>query len=238
MTTCTKSSKGFTLVEVLIGLGITSIILTLLGTYLQANTDLKRRIEVRTEVQDRVRQVADFVTQDLQMIGAKRYINGSSVTTPSAWQSCSSANPCLSGVQDSINRRDVFGGRYITSLLPSADSCRRFEYSFSDLTWLRREWRCQDLPPAFDVLAENILAFEVLYVCSNQTTRVTPNCGSNLYLRSARFAVVGRSNVKTEIYQNPTIALPSGASVTCPSEFICFVLSQEVAMPNLQGQVL
>ena len=231
-----QRAHGFTVIELVVAAAVFGILLTFAGTYFVSSAELSRLSQTRTEVQDKARTVMQLVTQDLQMVGASRYVSGSTVTEIADWVACSSANPCLSGTNNSS--LDSFGGRYVTSLQPSpnADACRRFAYGFSSNTLQRSDVQCAAASNSFQDFAGNVLALDVIYMCSDSSTAQTPSgCPAGMYARSARVTVVVASDNARGGQDPNSYALVSGGSVACPASRVCFSLTQEVLLPNLKG---
>lgn len=230
-----KRQAGFTIIEMMVAGAIFAVVMGLVGVFLSSSTQLQRRTQARSELQDRVRTVMQLVTQDLQMVGAGQYISNSTVQKVSSWDKCY-VTSCLDGVNDAINNRDAVSGRYVTSLLAFSEACRKFSYSFSGTTLRRSDVRCDASSASDQDLAENILALDIQYQCSTGATGNAPSdCPKtqDQFLRSAKVSIVGRS-------ENPfgqdtgTYSLVGGGSVNCPASYLCFGMTQEVLLPNLK----
>jgi prepilin-type N-terminal cleavage/methylation domain-containing protein len=114
--------RGFTLVELLIAMGILAGILTLVAVYFGDQRDLTQRTQSRSEVQDRVRMVMQMVTQDLQMVGSRGFLDSSGNLITTVSSGCSGVN-CLTSTNAGV--QDGFAAQYVTSLRTnSAQACR------------------------------------------------------------------------------------------------------------------
>lgn len=241
--------SGYTLVELLVSLGILSVILGILGAYFASQAQLSRRTQVRSDVQDRVRTVMQLVTQDLLMVGASHYINRDAagvweVTSANGFTPCTQSAPCI--VAEDAGARDAVYVRYVTSLR-DGQRCREVRYKFVGASLRRDDAECKTPPsetplstvPA-ESLAEDILAMDVRYYCSDAPppsgmVRNSPTeCGTT-YPRSARVTVIGRSGTTVSPPPDPeTLATIQGQAIQCPAGQICYLLEQEVQFPNLK----
>ena len=222
---------GFTLVELLIAMGILAGILTLVAVYFGDQRDLTHRTQSRSEVQDRVRMVMQMVTQDLQMVGSRGFLdnNGNLDTTVSS--QCSGVN-CLTTADAGV--QDGFGVQYVTNLRTgSAQACRAVQYAFSGNTLQRSDVPCGTAASLID-LAPDILAMDIQYQCSNNTTANTASCPAGSYPRSARVTVIGQSATSISNISASSYTTASGSTVNCPAGRICLALTQEILMPNLK----
>ncbi len=223
---------GFTLVELLVAMGILAGILTLVAVYFGDQRDLTRRTQSRSEVQDRVRMVMQMVTQDLQMVGSRGFLdtNGNLVTTVSS--GCSGVN-CLTSTNAGV--QDGFAVQYVTNLRSdSAQACRVVQYAFSGNTLQRSDVPCGTTASLVD-LAPDILAMDIQYQCSNNTTADTASCPAGSYPRSARVTVIGQSATTISNIASSSYTTVSGSAVNCPAGRICLALTQEILMPNLKN---
>ncbi|MFD3005013.1 prepilin-type N-terminal cleavage/methylation domain-containing protein [Thermus tengchongensis] len=245
--------QGFSLLELLLASAILVVLGVLVTRALLDQADLARRTQARNEVQDRVRMVMELVKQDLMMAGSSRYVSFSAGSANSfiagvteaisGWQGCSSTNPCLSAdAGNSTSLRDRFSVRYITSLRPTSEACRKVEYSFDSYTLRRSDVGCsQSASP--QPLADNILVLNLRFECSDGSFADTgsPPCTGNRYARAAYITVVGFS--LTPAPGNPpdasSFSVVSGNSTlteNCPLGRICFGTSERVELPSLKDQ--
>jgi prepilin-type N-terminal cleavage/methylation domain-containing protein len=230
-----KRQSGFTIIEMLVAGAVFAVVMGMVGMFFSSNTQLQRRTQARSELQDRVRTVMQLLTQDLQLVGAGQYISGSSVQKVSGWNRCD-VTVCIDGTNDSTTNRDTVSGRYVTSLLAFADACRKFSYSFSGTTLRRSDVKCNAAGSSDQDLADNILALDIKYECSTGTGYdVASGCprNSGQFLRSVKVTVVGQSDT---VYGQDTTPYPlaNGGSVNCSSNYLCFGMTQEVLLPNLK----
>ena len=245
------STQGFTVIEVLITGLILVVVLGIVSTFLVQQMQLNRTTQARNEVQDKVRQVAEVVAQDLHMAGASRYVDEDGDSSAGViLASCNFEEvKCLKG--EDGGTLDTLEIAYITSLRDDADlSCRNVSYVVADGVLLRSDRRCDPLDPTpsdrthdHQPFADNILAFDIQYVCSNAATvdyypdsSDCPKGTGVTYPRTARFTVVGESNVRAPVQGEEEYVTVSGQTVTCGPERVCFAQSREVLMPNLKDQ--
>ncbi len=224
--------RGFTLVELLIAMGILAGILTLVAVYFGDQRDLTQRTQSRSEVQDRVRMVMQMVTQDLQMVGSRGFLDSSGNLITTVSSGCSGVN-CISSTNAGV--QDGFTAQYVTTLRTDQNqACRMVSYAFSGNTLLRSDVPCGSAASLVD-LAPNILAMDIQYQCSNNTTSNTASCPSGSYPRSARVTVIGQSASTVANISASSYTTASGSTVNCPAGRICLALTQEVLMPNLKN---
>lgn len=224
--------RGFTLVELLIAMGILAGILTLVAVYFADQRDLTQRTQSRSEVQDRVRMVMQMVTQDLQMVGSRGFLDSSGNLVTTVSSGCSGVN-CLTSTNAGV--QDGFAAQYVTTLrTDSAQACRAVSYAFSGNTLQRSDVPCGSAASLVD-LAPHILAMDIQYQCSNNTTSNTVSCPSGSYPRSARVTVIGQSASTVANISASSYTTASGSTVSCPAGRICLALTQEVLMPNLKN---
>ena len=249
-----RSNSGMTIVELIIAGFILTVILGIVGTFLAEQGKLNHANLVASEVQDKTRLVAQLVTQDLQLGGAKTYVdeNGEIIAiSASTIQSCpndGSEDTCL--VAENGNEKDGFSTVYINTLRTPAESCREVGYRFDGNMLQRADRGCAGstdlLDPSADAasysdLAPNILALDIQYKCSDGTAMAAyPDqsaCPLNAgYLRSAVITVVAQSTNPLEGRSSETFTTVSGQTVTCPADFRCFSIQQEVLMPNFKNR--
>ena len=244
------STQGFTVIEVLITGLILVVVLGIVSTFLVQQMQLNRTTQARNEVQDKVRQVAEVVAQDLHMAGASRYVDEDGDSSAGViLESCNfQAVLCLSG--DDGGLLDTLEVAYVTSLRDAGISCRNVSYKVEDGVLLRSDRLCDPLGPTppnrshdYQPFADNILAFDIQYVCSNGATvdyypdnSDCPKGTGVTYPRTARFTVVGESNMRAPVQGEEEYVTVSGQTVTCGPERVCFAQSREVLMPNLKDQ--
>uniref|UniRef100_UPI002601D53D PilW family protein n=1 Tax=uncultured Meiothermus sp. TaxID=157471 RepID=UPI002601D53D len=220
-------------VELLIAMGILAGILALVAVYFGDQRDLTLRTQSRSEVQDRVRMVMQMVTQDLQMVGSRGFLDSSGNLVTTVSSGCSGAN-CLTSTDEGV--QDGFTVQYVTNLRAStAQPCRGVSYAFSSNTLQRSDVPCGGAVSLVD-LAPDILAMDILYQCSNNTTANTSaGCPAGSFPRSARVTVIGQSTSTLSNIASTSHTTSSGSTVNCPSGRICLALTQEVLMPNLKN---
>ncbi|GEM84062.1 PilW family protein [Meiothermus hypogaeus] len=229
---------GFTLVELLIAMGILAGILTLVAIYFGDQRDLTQRTQGRSEVQDRVRMVMQMVTQDLQMVGSRGFLDSSGNLITTVSSGCSGVS-CITSTNTGV--QDGFTVQYVTTLRVDSSgnpdptkACRTVSYGFSGNTLQRSDVLCGSAASLVD-LAPNILALDIQYQCSNNTTADTASCPAGSYPRSARVTVIGQSAATVANIPASSYTTASGGTVNCPPGRICLALTQEVLMPNLKN---
>lgn len=230
--------RGFTLVELLIAMGILAGILTLVAVYFGDQRDLTQRTQSRSEVQDRVRMVMQMVTQDLQMVGSRGFLDSSGNLITTVSSGCSGVN-CITSSNAGV--QDGFRAQYVTTLRRDlaqqpdpTQACRAVRYAFSGNTLQRSDVPCGSADSLVD-LAPHILALDIQYQCSNNTTSDTESCPSGSYPRSARVTVIGQSASTVANISASSYTTASGSTVGCPAGRICLALTQEILMPNLKN---
>lgn len=247
-----KSRSGITIVELLIAGFILTVILGIVSTFLSQQSRLNRATLIASEVQDKTRLVMQLVVQDLQLGGAKKYIdeNGDNLSTSgiSSCPSDGSENTCLTA--SGSGAQDVFSTVYVNTVRSPAEACREVGYRFEGNMLQRADRDCSGsadlLDPTTDAsaysdLAPNILGLDIQYKCSDSTpmsnypdqTLCPVGAG---YLRSAVVTVVGRSDNRSEGRPAENFTTVSGQTVTCPQHFRCFSIQQEVLMPNFKDR--
>lgn len=237
-----QGRAGFSLVELLVAAAIFTVVLGLVTTYLVDHLRLTNNIQARNEVEDKVRSTMQMLMQDLQMAGSSRYSDADgNVDEDVTLYSCiftTCLEPDTNGASDA---QDTVWMEYVTNLRPTGEACRQISYSFSGTTLQRSDVACgQDPNP--QALAENILALDIVYVCSNRNevsvfpdASDCPDSGSDkAYPRTAKVSIVGRSNDRVREAPATTTETVSGQTVSCSPEYQCFALEQEVLLPNLK----
>ncbi|TBH17404.1 prepilin-type N-terminal cleavage/methylation domain-containing protein [Thermus thermamylovorans] len=231
-----RRSSGFSLVELLVALGLLAALLALALRYFTSTAELARETQARSELQDRVRMVMQVVTADLQMAGATHWVSGGSFALYIL-----PAGSVLVGTDGGV--KDTLSLYYVTSLREQSQACRRVDYSFQGDTLYRSDVNatpssgsdCTQPSPSFQPLAEGILALDIRYLCSDGAEVDTPaDCGSEAYPRSALVEAVGYSLTPMRAAGPATLTTVSGQEVTCPQGRACYALRQEVLMPNLK----
>jgi type II secretory pathway component PulJ len=244
-------THGFTILELLLAGAMLGTLMTGLGMYFVSTTDLDRRSQAQADVQDKIRTGVQLLTQDLQTLGSSRYIKGSEVLNHADWAGCDVSPKCLEGTTGTTaaagvkSTPDSLQGRYITSLLPESEACRKFAYRVTNTSLERSEQPCTSISTNFAELADGILGFDIVYLCSDNEQVNTPACptvtlGSTSvvrFVRSARFTLIGRSSQQIPNANTAEqYALPSGGQVSCPAKYSCFAMTQDVLMPNLKDR--
>ncbi|WP_448569348.1 PilW family protein [Thermus sp.] len=222
--------KGFTLVELLVAAAILVTVLAVALRYFVATAEAGRLTQAKSELQDRVRMVMQVVSGDLQLAGAKYWTQGAT-----------SVGFTLVGVLQGTDggAKDTLTVRYVTSLRSLDSACRRVDYAFQGDTLRRSDenitsgTECKEGTPSPQPLAESILALDILYLCSDGSSRNTPDCGPDAYPRSAKLTVAGRSLIPVK-GGGGTLTTVTGQTLTCPAGRLCYAMTQEVLMPNLK----
>jgi prepilin-type N-terminal cleavage/methylation domain-containing protein len=238
------NSKGLTLVELLITMFILSVVLMLTSSYFVSSQELRRNTEARTEAQDKARLLMQAVSQDIELIGSSRYVTVSGTSTtvnsttavlPNGWVACA-ASPCVApvGTDKGLTAQDSIRGRYISSLQTLSDACRSFAYRFDGSNVQRSDVKCGS-DDNFVALADNVLALELRYQCSDGAESATPVCGGQRFLRSVQVHLIVASDRSTPNPTTTQFTLPDGSKLDCPAQRFCFSMAQEVLMPNLKG---
>ncbi|GAB6942825.1 PilW family protein [Thermus brockianus] len=230
------NQKGFSLVELLVALAILVVLLGVAVRYFASTAEMARETQAKSELQDRVRMVMQIVSGDLQLAGA-RYWNSDTHNRVFVLP----AGEILQGTNNQA--KDTLSVYYVTSLRDSNQACRRVDYDFQNDTLRRSDVNatpstgneCTGPTTSFQPLAENILALDIQYLCSDGTTKDTPeDCGAQAYPRSAVVEVVGYSRAQVRSPGPATLTTVSGEALTCPQGRACYALRQEVLLPNLK----
>lgn len=227
--------RGFTLIEVLVAMGLLAIILGVAVRYFINSSELARENQTRSELQDRVRMVMQVVSGDLQMAGARYWNSGDQNKGFSL-----PAGKVLQGNND--GPKDTLSLYYVTSLRGKSEACRRVDYDFVNDTLRRSDVNatpitgndCTEPAPSYQPLAEGILALDIVYLCSNGNRVNEPDCGADAYPRSAIVEVIGYSLNPMKAVGPQNLTTVSNEPLSCPVGRGCYALRQEVLMPNLK----
>jgi prepilin-type N-terminal cleavage/methylation domain-containing protein len=235
--------RGVTIVELLIAMTVLVIVLGIATFLFARHAQLQRNVQARSDVQDRVRMVAQLVTQDLALAGTPLRITADGridQAAPAAGCAQSGGLPlCVQVTRDS-DTLSTLRVRYVSTQFASADACRSVAYRVQNGTLQRSDVRCgqQD---AFLDLAPQTLGFRVVVICSDGS-RVDAfgagTCGAAAYGRSSVISIVAENTVRG----SPTSAAPALVAaqgtvpVTCGTDRLCFGVSHEVLMPNLKDR--
>jgi prepilin-type N-terminal cleavage/methylation domain-containing protein len=241
-----SSKLGATLIELLIVMAILGIIMGAITSYLSQSSAATRQQQNKSELQDRVRSVVQMLTQDLGQTGSSRYAISDNNNTAPLEESCP-VEECLLAVNSST--RDKVKVKYVSSLSTESQACHQVLYVFDSGSFTLERLDVADSNCSATVdetlalaLADNILAFDLRYLCSNGNMISTyPNSTScpadgTAYPRSALFTVIGRSAKPVPGTAAKYYSTISGRSVTCPADYTCYALNQEVQMPNLKDR--
>ncbi len=248
--------KGITLIEMVIGMAILSVILTIVGGVFRQQNVIVGRNQARDETQNKVRMLMQLVGQDLQLSGARTWSDvngtGNAPNTVSLYE-VDAPLGLRSGTSSSgTYARDNLEVQYLTSLRGSSQ-CRHITYYFSNTTFYRKD--LSDLQGTVCgssgnggnssgiALADNILAVDILLRCNDGTfdNSSTPCDATGQYIRSAKVLVTAQSNDPVYGYQGPAYGRTFNTSTgvintqACPVNRMCFSLEQEVPLPNLRG---
>lgn len=237
---------GTTLIELIIAMAVTAIVLGLVGGYLAQTSDSTRRDQATSEVQDRVRMAMQVMVQDLNQVGSSRYSTSDNNNTALLEATCP-IEECLYSTTtwDGYKYLQV---KYVSSLSASSSvACHQVRYRLSLGDNLRRmdvaDDNCETGLTSWsgDYLARNILDMDIQFYCSNgRIVGSYPNvecpADGTAYPRSAMLTIVGRSENKVEGTASKKYTTVKGRTVTCPEDYVCYALSQEVQMPNLKDR--
>lgn len=232
-----RSQAGLTLVELLVAATLLVILLGLVALYFGQQANLSRDTQARSQVQDAARAAMQLVTNDLLSAGSNQYvISGAPVTKVAL------AGAVPTGTDGGLD--DTVTMEYVSSLRGSlGTACRHVVYQVNAGSLERSDVACGGTD-SFSNLADHVLAFDLVYVCSDASTADEPSeCPANTYVRSVRVAVMLRSDNPAKggqsaaTYATTTVDHPSavaGGSVSCPSGYVCALLRQEVQTPSLK----
>lgn len=233
-----RSSEGLTLVELVVAASLLIVMLGIVGVYFARQAALTRDTQARNQVQDAARGVMQLVTNDLLLAGANQYVvTSSGVTTTTK---VSIASP-LTGTDG--NLADGVEVRYASSLQQSlTDACRHVIYAMSGGVLQRSDVTCGQTKNLSD-LAQHVLAFDLAYVCSDAPTDIVSDPAScvaaGAYVRSVEVGLMLRSDNPARA-AGPTASYTSltnsTLTATCPSSYVCAVLTQDVETPSLKDK--
>lgn len=235
-----KSSRaGLTVVELLVAAAILVTMLGIVAIYFARQATLTHDAQALSDVQDTARSVMQIASNDLLSAGANRYVpsGATSVTAVQLTDRVPQATP--NGVADGVTME------YVSSLRPTlGTACRRVAYEVTGWTTTqggvleRSDVPCSAASDSYAILADHVLAFDLVYACSDGSMKDAPSqCPSNTYVRSIQIGLMIQSAFSrmaagpaAPSYSSPT----SGTTVTCQSGHACAVLVQEVQTPSLK----
>ncbi len=233
-----RSTAGLTIVELLIAASLLVVMLGMVGVYFARTASLTRDTQARSQVQDTARSVMQLVTNDILSAGANQYVPAGTASVTPIILTGAIPTGTDGGLLDAVDLQ------YVSSLRPTlATACRQVEYQVSGSTLERSDVPCSGTAN-LSTLADHVLAFDLVYVCSDTNSAATPSdCPSNTYVRSVRVGLMVRSDHTVQgsgpspTYTAPTPTYPTGTggqSVTCPATYVCAVLEQTVQTPSLK----
>lgn len=222
-----SDSSGFTVVELLIAATITVAILAMAAVFLSQQTQLQRTTQNRTELQDRIRTGLQLMSQDLALTGNSAVMATDGARLSVAWPGCfDGAAGCLE-VTDSGRAMRV---RYLSSQFTSGNECRDVSYRLTGDGVLERSDVACGGTEEFVGLADRVISFEATVHCSSgDDYNEFPNAGcppKSGYGRSITTTLIGQS-------RSPGTGLSAPG---CPTDFLCFEMTQETMMPNMKDQ--
>lgn len=207
-----RFQAGFTIVELLIVAGIMVTLLAGLGAFFALQSRVGERTQDRNEVENKVREVAEIVMQDVQQAGSvATYIDGvSNYAAAQLGANCSRS--VRSGCVVTTGGGNVVTTLYLTSLVRPAGgswsaggaaACRRVDYDITDEIFSRRDVSCSDTPSSFDGydFASGIQDVQVQFTCNlegDPFTNPTLCYDAGSYPREALIRVVGVSENSRE----------------------------------------
>lgn len=223
----TVSQLGITVVELLIAATIMILVLGMAGVFLAQQSQLQKTTQNRSELQDRVRVGMQLVAQDLALAGNSAVIAPDGSKLGITWPGCFDGAAGCVKVADSGSE---LGVRYLSSQFASGNECRDVSYRLSADGALERSDVACSATADFVGLVDNVVSFVVTVHCSNGadvTTFPSTSCpATTSYGRSATVELMARSRTAA-----------SGPSETgCPTDFVCYAMTQETLMPNMKDQ--
>ena len=234
--------QGFSLIELLIAATLLIVVLGIVATYFARQAKYTRDTQGRTQVQDMIRATMQVVTNDLMSAGATQYVDSATSTTTKT-----STTPSSTIVVTTAGGTYEVTVEYVTSLRSLGSACRQVTYLHTaDGRLGRYDDACGATLPSAPVdsahlLANQVLAFDVGFVCSDNPATVVADpatCTSSgaAYVRNAVVGVMARSEGQARSSATATYSSPisGGGSVTCPQDYVCASLIQEVQTPNLK----
>lgn len=239
----TRRVSGLTLVELLVATTLMVIVLGIVSIFFARQARLTRVTQAQSEVQDTARAVMQLVSNDLLSAGANQYVpTPSSPVTPVDLKVAAGA--ILQGTDGGLID-DVTTLAYVSSLRSSlSTACREVAYQVSSGVLERSDVPCGGTASP-SVLANNVLAFDLVYLCSDGFTAATPgDCPTaTTYVRSVQVGLMLRSQSRSHpgapqpSFTAPTHDYPSaggGGTVQCPAGYACAVLTDTVQTPSLK----
>jgi prepilin-type N-terminal cleavage/methylation domain-containing protein len=163
-----NNSRGFTLAELMIALGIMSLVLAAIyGVSISVNRSTTRN-EVKAEVLQNLRTSMDFMEQDIRMAGLDRFgLAGTGIVRLAAPISMPSASHLYftadRNMNDAIDIYDDSDG-----ITEAAGDLDRITYYYDAANKLLRQCLSDDTTdPSCETVAENVEAFQFSYLDSN-----------------------------------------------------------------------
>ena len=255
-----RSSGGFSLIELLIAMVIMVIVLGMASVFFAQQTALQRAVQSRNDVQDRIRMATQLITQDLSLAGAAvRIAPDGTIDRDAGVADCgpTAAVRCLDLGFDpdiGIETASTLRLRYLSSQFPTGEACRDIAYRIVAGTLQRRDVACSPVSGTggFIDLAPDMLGFKVVVVCSTglRVDAFGQDSCPDGYGRSAIVSVGGVSSIPHDggsqgvAFVTTTKTSADGATevtfarhtAACPAGRVCYGMTQEVLMPNLKDQ--
>lgn len=214
-----KHTNGFSLIELLIAMGVFGIILTVVGAFFAFQTRTTTRVQGTNEMNVRLRSVGELVSKDLQLTGGQAVVVGGTPAYINQVRSICDP-PDSSGEPDGTNADcivvDEISGDvslvYASSLWPAGERCRRIVYHLDSETTLHRaDVTCGSGTPTgwgFGTeLASGIDGFQTSFTCELVDTNSDGTPDSRIivadpkecyaqgsYIRSGTVSVSGTSS--------------------------------------------
>jgi prepilin-type N-terminal cleavage/methylation domain-containing protein len=169
-----KRTSGVSLVELLVALAIGGILLGVLGAFFSQQTRHSVRLQAQQDVSNKVRAVAEIITQDLQVAGSQPIVRDGAEYIDLLDTSCNTIERygCIVRTGGSIRIL------YATSLEPD-HPCRIVEYILDEDAEVlyRRDDPCGTVPDpdlSEHVLADGITGLSLQFRCAVTALAPTP----------------------------------------------------------------
>ncbi len=166
-----SSSAGFTLIELMIAMALTTIVVSAAGFGLVTMTDNNKKAEAKTQRRIELSRALDFIADDIRM--ANKVEAGSSYTISPASPTCAAPNPVLHLTipQSPSNNNIVY---YFNNIITNIGSCT---VTNSNSVWIK---------PAIIKRVQNVITTTIPGVNGSElvdaiTNRdITPTCPTDL----------------------------------------------------------
>lgn len=195
-----RRTAGLTLVELLVVIGIMAVVMTVVGSFFASQARVSTGLQEEGELQLRLRSVAEAMTQDLTLAGARAIAsNGTVQYVPEVDTICGSVYVQCS---DTTLLTTIYASSLRLTYGAIDDACRWVTYVLTDGTLYRGDTRCEDggdgAASFGSTFATGIDAIDVAFTCvesdasGGPVTQADPtSCSEGI--RAATVTVTGTS---------------------------------------------